>query len=228
MHDQEFVANLCPRPRPSSSTRTSRGPSRLRLLRNESALQTAARNFDYGFFATLVWREDPTKRIRQADKIATGQHARRSAGDGLSGWFGARGSRARRNPSAIRWRMPLLKSHRKLSVPCLNSTLRTREYLTGLGQQWREDSTMPMPSSPESIRSGASTAGSAEFNPAVAEGLSELAEIARGEEDYWENEISGWFGNYGCSGRAGMGSTEGFLDRTVSQSLFRSCRQILS
>jgi tRNA(Ile)-lysidine synthase len=33
-----------------------------------------------------------------------------------------------------------------------------------------------------------------EFNPAVAEGLSELAEIARGEEDYWENEISGWFG----------------------------------
>jgi tRNA(Ile)-lysidine synthetase-like protein len=33
-----------------------------------------------------------------------------------------------------------------------------------------------------------------EFNPAVAENLSELAEIARGEEDYWENEVAGWMG----------------------------------
>jgi hypothetical protein len=33
-----------------------------------------------------------------------------------------------------------------------------------------------------------------EFNPAVAENLAELAEIARDEEDYWENEISGWLG----------------------------------
>ena len=33
-----------------------------------------------------------------------------------------------------------------------------------------------------------------EFNPAIAESLSELAEIARGEEDYWENEIAGWMG----------------------------------
>jgi tRNA(Ile)-lysidine synthase len=28
----------------------------------------------------------------------------------------------------------------------------------------------------------------------VAEGLSELAAIARGEEDYWQNEIAGWMG----------------------------------
>jgi tRNA(Ile)-lysidine synthase len=33
-----------------------------------------------------------------------------------------------------------------------------------------------------------------EFNPAVAQSFAELAEIARGEEDYWENEISGWLG----------------------------------
>ena len=33
-----------------------------------------------------------------------------------------------------------------------------------------------------------------EFNPAVAESLAELAEIARGEEDYWENEVAGWMG----------------------------------
>ena len=33
-----------------------------------------------------------------------------------------------------------------------------------------------------------------EFNPAVVENFAELAEIARDEEDYWENEISGWLG----------------------------------
>jgi tRNA(Ile)-lysidine synthetase-like protein len=33
-----------------------------------------------------------------------------------------------------------------------------------------------------------------EFNPAVAENLAELSVIARGEEDYWENEIAGWMG----------------------------------
>jgi len=33
-----------------------------------------------------------------------------------------------------------------------------------------------------------------EFNPSVAANLSELAEIARGEQDYWDNEIAGWMG----------------------------------
>jgi len=33
-----------------------------------------------------------------------------------------------------------------------------------------------------------------EFNPTVVENFAELAEIARDEEDYWENEISGWLG----------------------------------
>jgi len=34
----------------------------------------------------------------------------------------------------------------------------------------------------------------------VAENLAELAEIARGEEDYWENEIAGWLERL-CNGR---------------------------
>ena len=33
-----------------------------------------------------------------------------------------------------------------------------------------------------------------EFNPSVSENFSELAEIARDEEDYWANEVSGWLG----------------------------------
>ena len=33
-----------------------------------------------------------------------------------------------------------------------------------------------------------------EFNPAIAEGLAELADIARVEEDFWEKEAAGWMG----------------------------------
>jgi tRNA(Ile)-lysidine synthetase-like protein len=33
-----------------------------------------------------------------------------------------------------------------------------------------------------------------EFNPSVAETLGDVAEIARGEEDYWDNEVAGWMG----------------------------------
>jgi hypothetical protein len=33
-----------------------------------------------------------------------------------------------------------------------------------------------------------------EFNPTIVENFAELAEIARDEEDYWDNEISGWLG----------------------------------
>jgi tRNA(Ile)-lysidine synthetase-like protein len=33
-----------------------------------------------------------------------------------------------------------------------------------------------------------------EFNPSVAETLGDVAQIARGEEDYWDNEVAGWMG----------------------------------
>ena len=44
-----------------------------------------------------------------------------------------------------------------------------------------------------------------EFNPTIVENFAELAEIARDEEDYWENEISGgwepWFSGPSLRGR---------------------------
>ncbi len=76
--------------------------------------------------------------------------------------------------------------------------IRRRElekYLTELKQPWREDS-----SNAESkftrnrLRSRVLPILEREFNPAVAENFSELAEIARDEEDYWQNEVSGWLG----------------------------------
>ena len=68
-------------------------------------------------------------------------------------------------------------------------------YLQNLRQPWREDSTnADSRFTRNRVRKLVVPLLEQEFNPAVAENLSELAEIARGEEDYWENEISGWMG----------------------------------
>jgi tRNA(Ile)-lysidine synthase len=68
-------------------------------------------------------------------------------------------------------------------------------YLKALNQPWREDSTnADAKFTRNRLRSLVMPLLEREFNPAVVEGFAELAEIARDEEDYWENEISGWLG----------------------------------
>ncbi len=68
-------------------------------------------------------------------------------------------------------------------------------YLKDLGQTWREDATNDEAKFTRNrVRKLVLPLLEKEFNPAVAENLAELAEIARGEEDYWENEIAGWMG----------------------------------
>jgi tRNA(Ile)-lysidine synthase len=80
--------------------------------------------------------------------------------------------------------------------PLLNVRHRELEgYLEDIGQPWREDSTNADGRFTRNrIRSLVVPLLEKEFNPSVAENLAELAEIARGEEDYWENEVSGWLG----------------------------------
>jgi tRNA(Ile)-lysidine synthetase-like protein len=77
-------------------------------------------------------------------------------------------------------------------------SVRRRElekYLNDIGQTWREDSTNTDEHFTRNrVRKLVVPLLEREFNPAVAENLAELAEIARGEEDYWENEVSGWLG----------------------------------
>jgi len=69
------------------------------------------------------------------------------------------------------------------------------QYLRDIGQSWREDSTNTDEHFTRNrVRKLVVPLLEREFNPAVAENLAELAEIARGEEDYWENEVSGWLG----------------------------------
>ena len=69
------------------------------------------------------------------------------------------------------------------------------QYLKEIGQPWREDATNDDAKFTRNrIRKLVVPLLEKEFNPSVAENLAELAEIARGEEDYWENELAGWMG----------------------------------
>lgn len=69
------------------------------------------------------------------------------------------------------------------------------QYLRHLNQPWREDITnSDAKFTRNRVRKTLLPLIEREFNPAIKSSLSELAEIARDEEEYWENEISGWLG----------------------------------
>ncbi len=68
-------------------------------------------------------------------------------------------------------------------------------YLKEIGQTWREDATnAEVKFTRNRIRKLLVPLLEREFNPSIAQNLAELAEIARGEEDYWDNEVAGWMG----------------------------------
>src|SRR5258706_2286646 len=70
-----------------------------------------------------------------------------------------------------------------------------QQYLADLKQLWREDSTnADSMFTRNRVRKLVLPLLEREFNPAVVESFAELSEIARDEEDYWDNEISGWLG----------------------------------
>ena len=77
-------------------------------------------------------------------------------------------------------------------------TIRRRDlegYLRELGQSWRDDATnLSTKFTRNRVRHLLLPLLEKEFNPSVAETLGDVAEIARGEEDYWDNEVAGWMG----------------------------------
>ncbi|MGB2605852.1 MAG: tRNA lysidine(34) synthetase TilS [Candidatus Sulfotelmatobacter sp.] len=88
------------------------------------------------------------------------------------------------------------EGHGEIVRPLLGIRRRELEqYLADLKQPWREDSTNAESKFTRNrVRGLVLPLLEREFNPAVVESFAELAEIARDEEDYWENEISGWLG----------------------------------
>jgi len=76
--------------------------------------------------------------------------------------------------------------------------IRRRElepYLAGLRQHWREDSSNASHHFTRNrMRQRVMPLLESEFNPNAAENLADLAEQARAEQDYWDNEAAGWLG----------------------------------
>jgi tRNA(Ile)-lysidine synthase len=99
---------------------------------------------------------------------------------------------------------PLLSVERK----------QVREYLGVIGQRWREDpSNQDLRHARNRVRQAILPGLERDLNPAVRQALAETAEIARGEEEYWEQETesllpSAWVAPE-AGNRAGMGTRGG-------------------
>jgi tRNA(Ile)-lysidine synthase len=166
---------------------------------NHLSIETAAREMRYAFFREL--QEADTAGSRRLDVVATGHTLDDQAetvlmrvlrGTGTRGLGGiypvvaleeeATDEADETSPKVIR---PLLTiRHRELE-----------DYLKELHQLWREDSSnRNLHHTRNRVRHTLLPLLEREFNPAVSDTLAELGEIARAEEDYWENEISGWMG----------------------------------
>lgn len=174
------------------------------------SLETAARDLRYGFFRHLI-REGfhkneakiPTSdntgqtRSTRLNNILTGHTLDDQAetvlmrlirGAGLRGLGGIHPRIAvedDENEACGEIIRPLLGVHRR----------ELQQYLNEIGQDWREDSTNSDDQFTRNrIRKLLVPLLEKEFNPSIAVNLAELADIARAEEDYWQNEVAGWMG----------------------------------
>ncbi len=185
------------------------------------SLEAAARELRYGFFRRLLGggapqglkplvEEGPVLRGAEAplfhgtsgtglnlDKILTGHTLDDQAETVLMRLI--RGS-GMRGLGAIYPRLEVEIDDGEATAEIIRPLLpfRRREleaYLQEIGQPWRDDSTNDDSGFTRNrVRKLLVPLLEKEFNPSVAESLAELAEIARAEEDFWENEIAGWMG----------------------------------
>ena len=159
-----------------------------------TSLEAAARELRYQFFTDLIAPDE--KGPSRLDKVATGHTLDDQAetvlmrvvrGTGMRGLGGIYPTFDLEQDDELVGQVvrPLLETRH----------LELQQYLKDIGQPWREDSSNLSPQFTRNrVRHLLLPLLEREFNPASAQSLSELAELARGEEDYWQNEIAGWMG----------------------------------
>ncbi|MFZ0770106.1 MAG: tRNA lysidine(34) synthetase TilS [Candidatus Sulfotelmatobacter sp.] len=203
--DQEFVETLAR----EHELEFHAGDGDVSQLATEqhAGVEAAARELRYGFFRSLLCADrdadggsemelDPSP-THVLDKIATGHTLDDQAETVLMRLIRGTGMRGLGGiyPRIIVEREDG-EGHGEIVRPLLG--LRRREleqYLAETKQPWREDSSnADSKFTRNRVRKLVLPLLEREFNPAVVESFAELAEIARDEQDYWENEISGWLG----------------------------------
>ncbi|HEV2401788.1 MAG TPA: tRNA lysidine(34) synthetase TilS [Candidatus Sulfotelmatobacter sp.] len=174
------------------------------------SLETAARELRYGFFRYLIRSGTPDTTVKiptsgkigqkwgtHVTKILTGHTLDDQAETVLMRIIRGAGLRGL---AGIHPRIAVEDDEGELCGEIVRPLLAIRrreleQYLKEIRQPWREDATNTDESFTRNrVRKLLVPLLEKEFNPAISESLSELAEIARGEEDYWDNELSGWMG----------------------------------
>lgn len=163
------------------------GDVRAHAIESRQSLETAARAMRYEFFRKLL-NDGRLNRIAtghtlddQAEtvllRIVRGAGTRGIAGIYPELSIQQSGVSNQPGPTIVR---PLLATRRR--------DLET--YLNNLGQAWREDkSNRDLRHARNRVRHGILPRLERNLNPSVRETLAETAEIARAEENYWEQEI---------------------------------------
>lgn len=175
--DQEFVAELARQF--DLLFHLGSGDAPVYAQQHGLSLETAARELRHTWFAQLV-RQGKAARIATAhtqDDQAETVLMRVLRGAGTRGLAGI--SPEQKQKALVR---PLLAITRQ----------EVEQYLNRLGQTWREDSSnQDLRHARNRIRHELLPLLGRDYNPGIRETLSDLSEVARAEEEYWENEISG-------------------------------------
>lgn len=178
------------------------------------SIEAAARELRYGFFRRLLGGTQPNPAVQELRVPALSQNAREESGTpGLNKVL--TGHTLDDQAETVLLRVirgaglrGLAGIHPRIAVeedgefcgeivrPLLTTRRRDLEqYLKDIGQSWREDATNRSTKFTRNrLRKVVLPLLEKEFNPSIAETLAELADIARGEEDFWDNEVAGWMG----------------------------------
>lgn len=171
--DERFVAELAR----VNDLSLHRGEAETKTFAREKALsiEAAARDLRYSFFGKLI-KECALDRVATAhtlDDQAETVLLRVIRGTGTSGLAGILPKLKVANGTIVR---PLLSVRRAEIL----------EYLQQIGQNWREDSTNSETAFTRNrVRHELLPQIVSDFNPEVVNALANLAEVARGEDEYW-------------------------------------------
>jgi tRNA(Ile)-lysidine synthase len=185
--DAEFVAGLAKSYKLGLHSGNGDVPAHARARR--ASVETAARELRYQFFAKLL-------ESGAVDRIATGHTLDDQAETVLMKTLRGAGTRG------LAGIYPSL--HSGMVRPLLGVRRRElEEYLRGLGQEWREDSTnRDRQHLRNRVRHELVPLLEREFNPEVTRVLGETAEVARAEEEFWQREVERLLPEV-CSGEGG-------------------------
>jgi tRNA(Ile)-lysidine synthase len=201
--DQQFVEELAARLQVDCNSGSGNAPQH--AAQSKVSLETAARELRHQWFAELI-------KQGKTDKIATAHTLDDQAETVLMRILRGTGTRGLAG---------IAPSHKAkhLVRPLLATSRREVEaYLKAKGQCWREDaSNLDLGHTRNRIRHTLLPLLERDFNPAIRQTLADLAEMARAENDYWNNELSALLprliheGKPSRSGRSSSGDAQGVL-----------------